>query len=103
VPSHAAVVSPPLVTPARGTVKPRGKRGVGGKGPKTEYMKQQQRTFGRFLAAQRYDGDESRLYALANQCWLANKRKWDKAKVSDGQKKGYSSVKVLADAYKKAM
>ena len=100
---HTAVVSPQLVTPARGAVKPRSKRGVGGKGPKTEYMKRQLRIFGHFLAAQKYDGDESRLYALANQCWLTNKRKWDKAKSAEGQNKGYSCPKVMADAHKKAM
>ena len=55
------------------------------------------------LAAQKYGGDESRLYALANQCWLANRRRWDKARLSTGQNKGYSSAKVLADAHKKSM
>ena len=83
--------------------KSRGKRGVGGRGPKTEYMKQQLRVLRRFLAAQKYGGDESRLYALANQCWLANRRRWDKARLSTGQNKGYSSAKVLADAHKKSM
>ena len=83
--------------------KSRGKRGVGGKGLKTEFMKLQLRAFERFLSAHGYDGNESRLYALAKQCWVANKRKWDRAKASDGQNKGYSSPKVMADAYKKAM
>ena len=77
-------------------------RGIGGKGLKTEFMKQQMRTFERFLSAHGYDGDDSRLYALANQCWMANRRKWDKAKVSDGQNKGYSRSKVMADAYRKS-
>ena len=81
----------------------RSMRGVGGKGLKTEFMKRQLRAFERFLSAHGCDGDESRLYALANQCWLANKRKWDKAKSAEGQNKGYSCPKVLADAYKKAM
>ena len=66
-------------------------------------MKLQLRAFERFLSAHGYDGNESRLYALAKQCWVANKRKWDRAKASDGQNKGYSSPKVMADAYKKAM
>ena len=100
---HAAAAQPGLVALVRGAGKPRGKRGVGGRGPKTEYMKRQLRIFGRFLAAQKYGGDESRLYALANQCWLANRRRWDKARLSAGQRKGYSSAKVLADAHKKTM
>ena len=100
---HAAAAQPRLIAPARLACKPRGRRGVGGKGPKTEYMKRQLRIFERFLAAQKYDGDESRLYALANQCWLSNRRRWDKARLSAGQNKGYSSAKVLADAHKKAM
>ena len=74
---------------------------TGRKGPKTEFMKNQLCAFERFLSAHGYDGDESRLYALANQCWLANKKKWDKMKSAEGQKKGYSSAKIMADAYKK--
>ena len=81
----------------------RSKRGIGGMGPKTEFMKGQLKSFGRFLKNVRYDGDKSKLYALANQCWFDNKQKWDKAKSAEGQKKGYSSSKVMADAYKKAM
>ena len=100
---HAAAVQPRMIELVRGVGKPRGKRGIGGKGPKTEYMKRQLRIFGRFLAVQKYDGDESRLYALANQCWLTNRRRWDKARLSAGQRKGYSSAKVLADAHRKAM
>ena len=85
-------------------VRPRrSKRGVGGKGPKTEFMKKQLKSFGRFLVNMRYKGDESRLYALATQCWNTNKAKWDKAKIAEGQNKGYSSSKVLADAYKKSI
>ena len=80
----------------------RSKRGVGGKGPKTEFMKRQLSSFMRFLGKVRYDGDESRLYALATQCWNTNKAKWDKARIAEGQNKGYSSSKVLADAYKKS-
>ncbi len=80
----------------------RSKRGIGGRGPKTEFMKRQLNGFGRFLEKVRYDGDESRLYAFANQCWIKNKAKWDKAKTAEGQNKGYSAPKVLADAYKKA-
>jgi hypothetical protein len=66
-------------------------------------MKQQLRAFERFLSAHGYDGDESRLYAFANQCWMANKRKWDKAKSAEGQNKGYSCPKVMADAHRKSM
>lgn len=82
---------------------PRARRGIGGKGLKTEFMKRQLSSFMRFLGKVRYDGDESRLYALANQCWNAKKAKWDKAKLAEGQNKGYSSSKVLADAYKKSI
>ena len=80
----------------------RSKRGIGGRGPKTEFMKGQLDSFRRFLEKVRYDGDESRLYALANRCWIESKAKWDKAKVAEGQSKGYSAPKVLADAYKKS-
>ena len=80
----------------------RSKRGVGGRGPKTEFMKGQLISFRRFLKEVRYAGDESRLYALANQCWKKNIAKWDKAKNAEGQNKGYSAPKVLADAYKKS-
>ena len=82
--------------------KNRSKR-FGRKGPKTEFMKKQLRVFERFLNKHGYDGDERRLYALANQCWFENEKKWEKAKSVEGQKKGYSSHKVMADAYKKAM
>ena len=78
----------------------RSKRGVGGRGPKTEFMKRQLTCFKRFLREVRYTGDESRLYAHANRCWIENKAKWDKAKTAEGQSKGYSCPKVLADAYK---
>ena len=87
---------------ARRRMAQRFKRGIGGRGPKTEFMKRQLNGFGRFLEKVRYDGDESRLYAFANQCWIKNKAKWDKAKTAEGQNKGYSAPKVLADAYKKA-
>ena len=80
----------------------RARRGVGGKDPKTEFMKRQLSAFKRFLSAANYDGDESRLYSMANQCWLKNKAKWDKAKHTTGQNKGYSCSKVLADAHKKS-
>lgn len=80
----------------------RPKRGVGGKGPKTEFMKRQLSAFKRFLSAAGYDGDESRLYSMATQCWLKNRAKWEKAKCATGQNKGYSCAKVLADAQKKS-
>ena len=65
-------------------------------------MKKQLKSFGHFLVNMRYKGDEKRLYALAIQCWNANKAKWDKAKSAEGQNKGYSAPTVLADAYKKS-
>ena len=85
-----------------GRRKPSGKRGVGGRGPKTEFMKKQLCAFVRYLSGHGYDGDESALYAYANRCWLAHRRKWDAAKSAEGQNKGYSAPKVLADAYKKS-
>lgn len=86
-------------------VKPNGskkKRGIGGKGPKTEFMKLQFKAFERFLTASGYDGNLKKLNSLANQCWSKNKTKWDAAANATGQKKGYSSSKVLADAYRKS-
>ena len=80
--------------------KNRSKRS-GRKGPKTEFMKQQMLVFKHFLHKHDYDCNESRLYALAKQCWFENKQKWEKAKSAEGQKKGYSGSKVMADAYKK--
>ena len=86
--------------PSRGKPK-RGRQGSRLRGPKTKVMEEQLRVFSHFVIKQNYDGDESKLYALANQCWLANKKKWDKMKSAEGQKKGYSSAKIMADAYKK--
>lgn len=85
-----------------GRRKPSRKRGVGGKGPKTEFMKKQLRIFARYLSGHGCKKDVITLYAHANQCWIDNKIKWDKAKGAIGQKKGYSCSKVLADAYKKS-
>jgi hypothetical protein len=79
----------------------RSKRGVGGKGPKTEFMKGQFKTFERFLTASRYDGEMKKLNSLAAQCWFKNKAKWDAAAKATGQNKGYSSAIVLANAYRR--
>lgn len=78
------------------------KRGVGGKGPKTEFMERQLKVFKQFLTTLNYAGDVKKLNALATQCWYKNKPKWDAAAKSTGQLKGYSSAKVLADAYRKS-
>ena len=78
------------------------KRGVGGKGPKTEFMERQLKIFKQFLTTLNYAGDVKKLNALATQCWYKNKPKWDAAVKSTGQLKGYSSAKVLADAYRKS-
>ena len=74
---------------------------TGRKGPKTKFMEKQLRVFSRFVTEHKYKDDTRTLYALANQCWLANKEKWNNAKSAEGQKKGYSSAKIMADAYKK--
>lgn len=78
------------------------KRGVGGKGPKTIFMERQLKVFKQFLTTLNYAGDVKKLNALATQCWYKNKPKWDAAANATGQKKGYSSSKVLADAYRKS-
>lgn len=78
----------------------RAKRGVGGKGPKTEFMKGQFKAFERFLTTSGYDGEMKKLNSLAAQCWFKNKPKWDAAAKATGQKKGYSSPKVLANAFR---
>ncbi len=78
------------------------KRGVGGKGPKTIFMERQLKVFKQFLTTLNYAGDVKKLNALATQCWYKNKPKWDAAAKSTGQLKGYSSTKVLADAYRKS-
>ena len=81
---------------------PRSRTAVGGKGPRTQFMKNQLRTFVRFLAASSYDGSLRKINSFAAQCWVKNKDKWSKATTASGQNKGYSSAKVLADAYKNA-
>ena len=86
--------------PKKRTASTRSKRGVGGKGPKTEFMKGQFKAFERFLTASNYDGEIKKLNSLAAQCWFKNKVKWDSAAKATGQKKGYSSPKVLANAFR---
>ena len=76
------------------------RRKVGGKGPRTEFMKRQFRAFESFLAASNYDGEMKRLNSLAAQCWFKNRTKWDAAVKASGQSKGYSSAKVLANSYR---
>jgi hypothetical protein len=78
----------------------RTKRGIGGKGPQTEFMKRQFWAFERFLTASNYDGEMKRLNSLAAQCWFKNKAKWDAAVKATGHSKGYSSAKVLANSYR---
>jgi hypothetical protein len=41
-----------------------------------------------------------KLNSLAAQCWFKNKTKWDAAAKAVGQNKGYSSPKVLANAFR---
>ncbi len=78
--------------------KPRSKSSL--RGPKTKVMERQLNVFSAFLASRRYDGNESRLPALAIQCWNENRKRWDKYKSAKGSQKGYSCPKVLADAYR---
>ena len=71
------------------------------KGLKTPFMARQLAVYKAFLAANAYDGNERRLVSFATRCWLANKAKWDKARMAEGARKDYSCPKVLADAYRK--
>ena len=73
-------------------------KGLGGKGPRTEFMNEQMSEFERFLLDHNYHDDTDNLYALANQCWIEHETEWEKAKNAEGQKKGYSCSKCLADA-----
>lgn len=88
-------------SPEKRATSTRSKRGVGGKGPKTEFMKRQFKAFERFLTASNYDGEMKKLNSLAAQCWFKNKVKWDAAAKSTGQNKGYASTIVLANAYRR--
>ena len=69
-------------------------------GPRTSYMLKQLTTFKKYLALKKFDGSMKDIYRHANACWNANKKKWDMAMNSAGQKKGYRSSKKLAEAYK---
>ena len=80
----------------------KGKTKTGLKGKKTPIMARQLKTFIAFLGSRNYDGNESRLLALATQCWNANRKTWDGYKAATGSRKGYSSPKVLANAYRKS-
>ena len=89
-------------SPGKMRAPARTKRGIGGKGPQTEFMKRQLKAFESFLAHSEYRGEMKKLNALATQCWAKNKVKWNNAAKASGQKKGYSCAKVLADAYRKS-
>lgn len=91
---------PPLAETPPKVRRPRVRSGL--KGRKTAMMARQLKVFKDFLSARRYDGNERRLIALATQCWNENASKWEKHKNAKGSEKGYSSPKVLADAYRKA-
>ena len=89
-------------TASKSRKSPRRRLTTGGKGPRTEFMKAQLKTFIRFLRTSSYDGNLKKVNSLAAQCWAQNKERWDKAAKASGQNKGSSSAKVLADAYKKS-
>lgn len=80
--------------------RPRARSGL--KGRKTVMMARQLKAFRDFLSARRYAGNERQLTALATQCWNENSSKWEKRRNAKGDEKGYSSPKVLADAYRRA-
>lgn len=98
--AHDAGDAPPKTAAA--VKKRRARRGIGGKGPRTEFMISQLRAFVRFLTASNYDGNLKKINSLAAQCWAKNNAKWNKAAKATGQQKGYSSARVLADAYRKS-
>ena len=81
----------------------RSKRAVGGKGPQTEFMKRQLRTFRAFLKSEKYDGNLSKINQFAQRCWRKNKTTWDRAANATGQNKGYSSYKALANSYRRSV
>lgn len=97
--AHDAGDAPPKTAAA--VKKRRARRGIGGKGPRTEFMKKQLKAFEKFLKAMRYDGDLKKLNSLAARCWFENKTKWASAANSVGQQKGYSGPIVLANAFRK--
>ena len=69
-------------------------------GPRKRYMLKQLKAFKAYLAIKKFDGNMRNIYRLANACWNANKKAWEKAKNATGQSKGYQSSKKLAEAYK---
>lgn len=73
------------------------------KGRKTSFMAKQLRTFKAYLKEIRFKGEEGKLYGLATSCWSRNQKPWNKAMKSDGDKRGYSCPKALADAYKNTL
>ena len=76
-------------------------RKCGRRGPQTEKMKSQMKSFKQFLTANGYDGNEKCVRSFAARCWHSHKD-WIKASKAQGQKKGYASAASLANAYLKA-
>ena len=70
------------------------------KGRKTPFMQDQLKAFKKYLGKVGYDGDASKLYALAEQCWRISRAKWDVAKSAADTRRGYSCPKAMADAYR---
>ena len=79
------------------------KKGTGLMGRKTKHMAKQLRQFKAYLDKRGFDGDESKLYGLAANFWILNAKAFNKAKDAQGEKRGYSSSKVLADACKRSL
>ena len=79
--------------------EPRKRRGIGGRGPKTEFMKQQLSTLTNHLKNHSFEPTVGNIYPLSLQCWLLNREEWDAARHARGQNKGYSSSKTLARAW----
>lgn len=79
--------------------KSRPRLGIGGRGPKTEFMKQQVSALTHHLKKRSFKPTEGNIYAQALQCWLLNREEWDAARHARGQNKGYSSSKTLAAAW----
>ena len=81
--------------------EPRKRRGIGGRGPKTEFMKQQLSELANHLKNHSFEPTVGNIHSETLRCWLQNREQWDAARLARGQNKGYSSPKTLAAAWLK--
>lgn len=86
------------------TVQPPRKRRKldhGGKGTQTKTKQDQLSAFQAWMLENNYSPDAK--YVCARNYWFIHKAAMEKAKNAEGQKKGYSSYKTLANAYWNAL